>query len=47
MYLARIKRLDGLLNAVVTTTDARALDQAKTVDAGIATGHYRGPALAA
>ncbi len=43
MYLARIERFDPLLNSVVTTTGARAREQARRADAEIAAGRYRGP----
>lgn len=43
MYLARLKRFDAQLHAVVTLTEARALQQAEAMDAEIAAGGYRGP----
>lgn len=43
LYLARIGRFDGLLNAVVTVTEQRALRQARRLDEELAEGRYRGP----
>jgi Asp-tRNA(Asn)/Glu-tRNA(Gln) amidotransferase A subunit family amidase len=43
MYLARLKKFNGLLQFVVTFTDDLALKQAAQADAEIAGGHYRGP----
>ncbi|HEX5580655.1 MAG TPA: amidase [Gemmatimonadaceae bacterium] len=43
MYLARLKRLDAKLHAVVTLTEERALAQARAADEEIARGRYRGP----
>ncbi|HVE80306.1 MAG TPA: amidase [Gemmatimonadaceae bacterium] len=43
MYLARLKRLDPRLLAVVTLTEERALERARAADAEIARGKYRGP----
>lgn len=43
MYLARIKRYDPQLLAVITLTEDRALAQARVLDAEIARGKYRGP----
>lgn len=43
MYLARLKRFDPTLHFVITLTEERALKQAATADAEIATGKYRGP----
>jgi len=43
LYLARLKRFDPLLKAVVTFTDDLALKQAARADAEIAAGIYRGP----
>jgi Asp-tRNA(Asn)/Glu-tRNA(Gln) amidotransferase A subunit family amidase len=43
MYLARLKRYDSKLHFVITLTEERALAQAKTADAEIAAGKYRGP----
>jgi Asp-tRNA(Asn)/Glu-tRNA(Gln) amidotransferase A subunit family amidase len=43
MYLARLKRYDPKLHFVITLTEERALTQAKTADAEIASGKYRGP----
>ena len=43
MYLARIKKYDPQLLAVITLTEDRALAQAKVLDAELARGKYRGP----
>lgn len=43
MYLARIKRYDPVLKAVITLTEDRARAQAKAADEEIARGRYRGP----
>ena len=43
MYLARLRRADSLLHAVVTYTDSLAMQQARAADREIAAGHYRGP----
>jgi len=43
LYLARLKRFDPLLKAVVTLTEDLALKQAGKADAEIAAGIYRGP----
>lgn len=43
MYLARLERLNPLLNCVVTLTPERALEQAREADEEIAAGGYRGP----
>ncbi|MGK2936180.1 MAG: amidase [Gemmatimonadaceae bacterium] len=43
MYLARIKRLDPSLHAVITLTEERARAQALAADQEIARGRYRGP----
>lgn len=43
LHLARIERLDGRLNAVVTVTADRARRQAEGLDAELAAGRYRGP----
>ncbi len=43
MYLARLKRHDPTLFAVVTMLDDRALKQAAQADAEIKVGRYRGP----
>lgn len=43
MYLARLRKFDPLLHAVVTLTEERAIPQARQADAEIAAGHYRGP----
>jgi Asp-tRNA(Asn)/Glu-tRNA(Gln) amidotransferase A subunit family amidase len=42
MYLARLKRFDDTLKAVVTLTEERALRQARAADEEIARGRYRG-----
>jgi len=41
--LARIKRLEPQLNTFITVTDDRALADARTADAEITRGNYRGP----
>lgn len=43
MYIARLKRYDPKLHFVITLTEERALKHAKTVDAELAAGKYRGP----
>ena len=43
IYLARIARLDATLRSVITVTRELALAQARTADAEIAAGRYRGP----
>lgn len=43
MFLARLKRYDPQLHAVVTLMEDPALEQARRADAEIAAGHYRGP----
>jgi Asp-tRNA(Asn)/Glu-tRNA(Gln) amidotransferase A subunit family amidase len=43
MYIARIRKFDPQIMAVVTLLEDRALDQAKKADAEIARGNYRGP----
>lgn len=43
MYLARLRRLDPALLAVITYTEERALEQAERADREIASGKYRGP----
>ena len=43
IYLDRIARFDPKLRAVITLTDALALEQARRADAEIAAGRYRGP----
>ncbi|HEX6132993.1 MAG TPA: amidase family protein [Longimicrobiales bacterium] len=43
MYLARLKRHDGQLFAVVTLTEERARAQAAQLDAELRAGNYRGP----
>lgn len=43
MYLDRLKRHGPTLEAIVTLTEERALEQAARMDAEIAAGRYRGP----
>lgn len=43
MYIARLKRYDPQLHAVVTFTEERAREQAARLDAELRTGDYRGP----
>jgi len=43
IYLARIERLNPKINCIITLTRDHALAQAKTADAEIAVGRYRGP----
>jgi Asp-tRNA(Asn)/Glu-tRNA(Gln) amidotransferase A subunit family amidase len=43
IYLSRIERLDGKIRSVITLTKDHALARAKTADAEIAAGTYRGP----
>jgi Asp-tRNA(Asn)/Glu-tRNA(Gln) amidotransferase A subunit family amidase len=43
IYLSRIERLDGKIRSVITRTTDHALARAKTADAEIAAGKYRGP----
>ena len=43
MYLSRLKRFDPQLKCVISLTEERALAQARTADADIAAGRYRGP----
>lgn len=43
LALARLKKYDPKLHAVVTLTPELALKQARAADAEIAAGHYRGP----
>jgi Asp-tRNA(Asn)/Glu-tRNA(Gln) amidotransferase A subunit family amidase len=43
MYLARLRRLDPKLHAVVTFTEERALEAAEKADREIAAGKMRGP----
>jgi Asp-tRNA(Asn)/Glu-tRNA(Gln) amidotransferase A subunit family amidase len=43
IYLSRIERLDGKIRSVITRTTDHALTRAKTADAEIAAGKYRGP----
>lgn len=42
IYLDRIEKFDGQLEAVITVTRAMALEQAKKADAEIVSGNYRG-----
>ena len=42
IYLARIERLDPKLRSIITLTRDHALSQARTADAEIAAGRYRG-----
>ena len=43
IYLARIAKYDGKLRSVITLTAEHGLKQARTADAEIAAGKYRGP----
>lgn len=43
MYLARLRKYDPQLLAVITLTEERALAQARVLDAELARGKYRGP----
>jgi Asp-tRNA(Asn)/Glu-tRNA(Gln) amidotransferase A subunit family amidase len=43
IYLNRIERLDPKIRAVITLTKSHAIARAKTADAEIAAGRYRGP----
>ncbi len=43
MYLARLKKLDPKLLAVITFTEERAMERAEQADREIAAGKYRGP----
>jgi Asp-tRNA(Asn)/Glu-tRNA(Gln) amidotransferase A subunit family amidase len=43
MYLARLRKLDPKLLAVITFTEERALERAAQADREIAAGKYRGP----
>lgn len=43
IYLGRLERFDSKLRCVITLTRELALEQAKTADAEIAAGKYRGP----
>ena len=43
MYIARIKRHDAVLQAVVTLLEERGMAQARAADEEIARGRYRGP----
>src|SRR6185312_9267465 len=42
MFLARLKRYDPILHCVISLTEDRALQQARTADAEISRGKYRG-----
>ena len=42
-YLDRIEQLNPQLDAFITKTSERAIEQAKAMEAEIAAGHYRGP----
>jgi len=42
MYIARIRRYDPLLRAVITLTEERAMARARAADEEIAAGRYRG-----
>ena len=42
-YLARIRRLDGRLNAFVTVTEERAVERARALASELAAGRWRGP----
>ncbi len=43
IYLSRIERLDGKIRSIITLTKDHALARAKSADAEIAAGKYRGP----
>jgi len=43
MYVARLRRLDPQLHAVITYTEERAMEAAERADREIAAGRYRGP----
>ncbi|HST52931.1 MAG TPA: amidase [Pyrinomonadaceae bacterium] len=43
IYLGRIERLDAKIRAIITLTRDHALERAKSADAEIAAGKYRGP----
>src|SRR5438067_3067404 len=43
IYLSRIERLDGKIRSIITVTKDHALARARTADAEIAAGKYRGP----
>ncbi|MDA1027470.1 MAG: amidase [Bacteroidetes bacterium] len=43
LYLSRLKKYDGVLHAVVTLTEERALRQARAADAELDAGYWRGP----
>src|SRR4029077_16090785 len=43
IYLSRIQRLDGRIRSVITLASDRALPPARSADAEIAAGKYRGP----
>ena len=42
-YVARIRRLDGRLNAFITLTEERAVAHASGLETELANGHWRGP----
>ncbi len=43
LYLARLKRYDPVLQAVITYTEERAMAQAQQADEELDAGHWRGP----
>jgi len=43
LYLARLKKYDGVLKCVVTLTEERAMRQARAADIELDAGHWRGP----
>ncbi|HZL26766.1 MAG TPA: amidase family protein [Acidobacteriaceae bacterium] len=43
IYIDRLKKFQPMLNCVITLTEDHALKQARTADAEIAAGKYRGP----
>jgi len=43
LYLARLKRYDPVLKAVITYTEERAMAQAQQADEELDAGHWRGP----
>jgi Asp-tRNA(Asn)/Glu-tRNA(Gln) amidotransferase A subunit family amidase len=43
LYLERLRKYDPVLHCVITLTEERAMAQARTADAEIARGKYRGP----
>ncbi|SVA77373.1 uncharacterized protein METZ01_LOCUS130227, partial [marine metagenome] len=42
-FLARLKKYDPILKAVITLTEERAIDRARQADKEISAGNYRGP----